>query len=82
MLVSEMFEENEDKQFMFVENCCKNYPKAECYYELLKLAQKKKLRNVSELLQLSLKLVHFIFDLNFGMIRFRVDLFDFLKRFK
>ena len=43
-----MFEENEDKQFMFVENCCKNYPKAESYYELLKLAQKKKLRNVSE----------------------------------
>ena len=60
-----MFEENEDKQFMFVENCCKNYPKAESYYELLKLAQKKKLRNVSELLQLSLKLVRFIFDLNF-----------------
>jgi len=74
-----MLEENEDKQFMFVENCCKNYPRAESYYELLKLAQKKKLRNVSELLQLSLKLVHFIFDLNFGMIRFRVDL---LKRFK
>ena len=44
-----MFEENEDKQFMFVENCCKNYPKAESYYELLKLAQKKKLRTVSEL---------------------------------
>ena len=44
-----MFEENEDKQFMFVENCCKNYPKAESYYELLKLAQKKKLRIVSEL---------------------------------
>lgn len=46
-----MFEKNEDKQFMFVENCCKNYPKAESYYELLKLAQKKKLRNVSELVQ-------------------------------
>jgi len=46
-----MFEENDDKQFMFVENCCKNYPKAESYYELLKLAQKKKLRNVSEFKQ-------------------------------
>ena len=53
-LFSEMFEENDDKQFMFVENCCKNYPKAESYYELLKLAQKKKLRNVSELVQTGL----------------------------
>ena len=54
-----MFENNEDKQFMFVENCCKNYPKAESYYELLKLAQKKKLRNVSELRQFPLKLILF-----------------------
>ena len=62
-----MFEENEDKQFMFVENCCKNYPKAESYYELLKLAQKKKLRNVSELGQLPLtvflcKITYLILD--------------------
>lgn len=45
-----MFEENEDKQFMFVENCCKNYPKAESYYELLKLAQKKKLSELGNIL--------------------------------
>ena len=77
-----MFEENEDKQFMFVENCCKNYPKAESYYELLKLAQKKKLRNVSELLQLSLKLARLIFRIRFLRDQIPSPLFIFLKRFK
>ena len=77
-----MFEENEDKQFMFVENCCKNYPKAESYYELLKLAQKKKLRNVSELRQLPLKLARLIFRIRFWHDQIPSPLFNFLKRFK